>query len=312
MTIESEVVHTHQSGSSEARLRSRISTEEIVRSYHDEKLSVNATAEKLGINRKTVVRRLKFAGVSLRNLRESALLREPPQRHLDVIGKRYERLLVLADAGTKNGKSLVRCQCDCGEVIVCRVASLINKHTTSCGCLRRERRGFQPNFKHGACCNDHITPEYLAWRSMVQRTTNPHFIGWSDYGGKGVRACKGWYDEQKKGYGNFLADVGEKPEPKADYSLGRFLDTGGYTCGHCPDCIEHGWLRNAEWQSRFEQGAERSGRIAMEAWHERRAIEHSILRRWRKKFGSPTKGDQRCGTQLRRSHFSCSLSPAAD
>jgi hypothetical protein len=60
---------------SDARLRNRISTDEIVRLYAEEKLSPDAIGVKLGINPKTVRLRLKKSGAQIRTGSEAALLR---------------------------------------------------------------------------------------------------------------------------------------------------------------------------------------------------------------------------------------------
>jgi len=56
----------------------------------------------------------------------------------DIIGQRFERLLVIKFAAIKNGFSYYICQCDCGNEIKVRKNSLKQKKTKSCGCLQRE------------------------------------------------------------------------------------------------------------------------------------------------------------------------------
>jgi len=37
-------------------------------------------------------------------------------------------------AGTKGGRSLWECRCDCGNIIMARADALKSQHTSSCGC----------------------------------------------------------------------------------------------------------------------------------------------------------------------------------
>lgn len=81
------------------------------------------------------------------------------------------------------------------------------------------------------------TPEYNAWDGLIQRCTNPNQRGWMDYGGRGITVCDRW----RESFPAFLADMGEKPEPKAQYSIDRIDNDRGYE----PD--------NCKWATRSEQ-----------------------------------------------------------
>jgi hypothetical protein len=88
-------------------------------------------------------------------------------------------------------------------------------------------------------------PIYDTWKDMIRRCTNPKTDRWKCYGGATppVKVCSRWSDPDH-GYDNFVADMGPKPTPR--HSLGRFLDLGNYELGNC------------SWQTRKEQGAERT------------------------------------------------------
>lgn len=62
--------------------------------------------------------------------------KKSPPNTLDLIGKRFGKLIVLDRAGvTPRGNSLWKCQCDCGEVVPAAMGtSLRRKETISCGC----------------------------------------------------------------------------------------------------------------------------------------------------------------------------------
>lgn len=68
---------------------------------------------------------------------------------------------------------------------------------------------------------------------MWTRCTNPNAKSFKDYGGRGVRICERWKD-----FGNFLADMGERPKNR---TLDRINVNGNYE----PD--------NCHWATRKEQ-----------------------------------------------------------
>lgn len=58
----------------------------------------------------------------------------------DLVGKRFNRLIVLGDSGKRcsNGTIMILCKCDCGKETIVRVGSVISGLTKSCGCLIKE------------------------------------------------------------------------------------------------------------------------------------------------------------------------------
>ena len=56
-------------------------------------------------------------------------------KHIDLVGKRYGKLIVLEYCG----KSKWLCQCDCGNTIVVTTSHLNSNHTRSCGCFRYDK-----------------------------------------------------------------------------------------------------------------------------------------------------------------------------
>lgn len=55
-------------------------------------------------------------------------------------GKRFGRLVVLCDDGTRDNYKMVKwkCQCDCGNITYVRTNDLNSGHTKSCGCLAKD------------------------------------------------------------------------------------------------------------------------------------------------------------------------------
>ena len=57
----------------------------------------------------------------------------------DLVGQRFERLVVLEIVKANKAGSHWLCQCDCGNKKVIAARNLKQGHTKSCGCLKRER-----------------------------------------------------------------------------------------------------------------------------------------------------------------------------
>ena len=107
---------------------------------------------------------------------------------IPMIGKRFGRLTVIADAGSaKGGIRLWECECDCGNRCVVRGTYLRNGTTRSCGCISREMT-ISRSTTHGK----RNTRLYRIWHGMKSRCyfhKNPNFC---DYGARGITVCEEW------------------------------------------------------------------------------------------------------------------------
>ncbi len=61
-------------------------------------------------------------------------------RRMDLVGKRFARLLVIGETKPKGRRPKYICRCDCGATHQVAGASLVGGHTKSCGCLSAENR----------------------------------------------------------------------------------------------------------------------------------------------------------------------------
>lgn len=115
------------------------------------------------------------------------------------IGKTYNKLTIIDYAYTKDNITYWKCKCNCGnkELIILPYSKLTSGQTKSCGCLfqdnlKKIRSGEKqpPNLKHG----DTGTRLYHIYSGMKDRCCNKRNKDYADYGGRGIKVCKEWYD----------------------------------------------------------------------------------------------------------------------
>lgn len=88
-----------------------------------------------------------------------------------------------------------------------------------------------PNYKFGQTTAHR--KEYNSWRAMKERCDNPKYRAFERYGGRGISYCERWKD-----FGNFLQDMGKRPD-------GCTLDRIDNDKDYCP--------KNCRWATQTEQ-----------------------------------------------------------
>lgn len=107
---------------------------------------------------------------------------------IDLIGKRFGRLLVLSRVDkTNNGNYKWLCKCDCGNEKEILGDSLNSGRTQSCGCLHKEKVK-EANGRHWG----RGTRLYNIWSGMRSRCHSKGHTGFKNYGGRGITVCKEW------------------------------------------------------------------------------------------------------------------------
>lgn len=160
----------------------------------------------------------------------------------EYINRKFGRLTIISEGKTvkyiKNNVLYVNCICECGTKKEIELNSIIRGKSKSCGCYSREISSINST-KHGKLkgLGKIKNLEYHIWIKMKSRCNNPNDRSYKHYGKRGIKVCERWMSS----YVNFIDDLGERPEPKKDYSLERIDVNGDY----CPE--------NCKWVLKSEQ-----------------------------------------------------------
>lgn len=158
-------------------------------------------------------------------------------------GEQVGRLTLLSSFQNtpRKGRSW-RYRCACGTVGAVSDSNLKYGSVRSCGCLRREVSARRHRI-HG---ESKKTPEWLAWKNMIDRCTNPHHRAYGNYGGRGISVCRKW----RRAYLAFVQDVGRRPT--SGHSLNRVDNEKGYFPG------------NVNWVTRKDQCRNKRNNLILE------------------------------------------------
>lgn len=141
---------------------------------------------------------------------------------IDISGQVFGRLTVVQLSKYGQGqKPRWYCVCSCGGNTTTSGSNLRNGHTTSCGCLNKERTG-DASRRHGKTG----TKLWRAWRAMWSRCTNSNLPCYKNYGGRGISVDDRWKDFEA-----FASDMGEPPS--SEHSIDRIDVNGNYCRDNC-------------------------------------------------------------------------------
>lgn len=158
----------------------------------------------------------------------------------DLIGKRFERLVVIGMKRVTHPRTKIfwLCRCDCGNEVYVETVNLVHNSTKSCGCLRRDHMT-ELSYRHGHG-RERIYKNFL---NMHQRCENPNCKQYRIYGERGVYVCDEWFDFQN--FYNWAIENG--------YEKGLTLDRIDVNGPYAP------W--NCRWATAFQQGNNRRNTI---------------------------------------------------
>jgi hypothetical protein len=152
-----------------------------------------------------------------------------PKRIIVNKGDRYGRLRIIQEMepyiDVRNNRifRMFECICDCGNKKVMRLGNLRAGHAISCGCFKDEE-----TLKRVTVHGESRSPEWSVWVGMIRRC-KPNDANKKIYFDRGIKVCERW-TEDKKGFINFLQDMGRRPSSK--YSIDRINNDGNYEPGN--------------------------------------------------------------------------------
>lgn len=125
-----------------------------------------------------------------------------PTKYKEIIGVRFNRFVILEELQryinvSGFGFRMVRCKCDCGNIIKIRLTSITSGQSKSCGCLTKETNTrVKQRTTHGL----HAHPLYDIFSSIKQRCYDQNCPAYPNYGGRGVVICDEWLKDFKLFY----------------------------------------------------------------------------------------------------------------
>lgn len=150
-------------------------------------------------------------------------------RNIDLLNKRFGRLIVLEKSPLKGKNTKWLCKCDCGNRKLVTTGNLSTGHTQSCGCLRKEV-ATESNTTHGLSKSRF----YQCWRDMLDRTHRKQNRAFGNYGGRGITVCNKWNSFQgfkEDMYESYL--VHSEIHGEKNTTLDRIDYNGNYHFDNC-------------------------------------------------------------------------------
>ena len=115
---------------------------------------------------------------------------------VDLTGKKFGRLLVIAKTDKRDvtGGVMWECLCNCGKTTFVTSYSLTSGHCRSCGCYKidyNREQGRKFFTKHGM----KYTRLYDTWCGMKQRCCDKNSKSYKRYGARGIQVCDEWLND---------------------------------------------------------------------------------------------------------------------
>lgn len=108
-----------------------------------------------------------------------------PRKRLDLIGRRFDKLVVVDVIEITPSGQRWLCRCDCGNHMARLTTTLFIRPSSVKSCMRCR-------VKHGGARRGEMTRLYALWKSMVGRCTVVGHTSYRNYGAKGINVCEQW------------------------------------------------------------------------------------------------------------------------
>jgi len=146
---------------------------------------------------------------------------------VDITGKKFGMLVAIRRVGSKSGRALWECKCDCGNTAYRLAKSLNYGEVVSCGCkhLKILRTNAITHNKWGERL-------YWVWHSMMQRVDNPNRREYRWYGRRGITVCDEWRDYEKFREWAYANGYDENA-PRGECTIDRINYDGNYEPSNC-------------------------------------------------------------------------------
>lgn len=148
----------------------------------------------------------------------------------DLIGQRFDKLIVeSAFERTPSGTKWL-CRCTCGATALKMTSQLrrlgVSGKTGCRGCEKLSRSDASARATHGGCKLGR-SPVYGLWKRIRSRCSNPKTNVWKYYGGKGIVVCAEW--QVFETFRDWAISAGYQP----GLSIDRLDSDGNYEPGNC-------------------------------------------------------------------------------
>lgn len=156
---------------------------------------------------------------------------------IDLTEKKFGRLTVIKRVeNDKYGTSRWLCKCDCGGETITSSGHLNSGHTKSCGCYNKEiakqkSLGNKHFYKHGLSKDKNFKRISYIRTSMKSRCYNPKNHNYLNYGGRGIKICNEWLNDEN-GILNFY-NWAVQNGYKNNLTIDRIDVNGNYEPNNC-------------------------------------------------------------------------------
>lgn len=162
-------------------------------------------------------------------------------KYRNLLGLKFDKLLVTKEVGRRRGYVLWECVCDCGAITQRPARDLKEGKKTFCDiCVKSMRT------KHGNSKKNKRSSLYTIWANMKTRCLNKQNRHYKNYGGRGIKIFEEWLVFQ-----NFF-DWSILNGYQEGYSIDRINPYDGYNPKNC-QWISFSDNGKKQWSDRFSK-----------------------------------------------------------